>query len=80
MFKAGKGPEGHLMAPTGLTPGTVAIVRAKSVDAVSSKVVARGGKVRVPKFEVPGMGWFVYFEVPGGTLHAAFEPVTARRK
>jgi uncharacterized protein len=66
IFEAGNGSEGHLMAPMGLSPGTVAFVRVKSVDAVSKKVEENGGKILVPKFEVPGMGWFTYFRAPGG--------------
>jgi predicted enzyme related to lactoylglutathione lyase len=31
----------------------------KSVDEYSKKVEQLGGKIKVPKTEVPGMGWFV---------------------
>lgn len=31
----------------------------ESVDEYSKKVEKLGGKIKVPKTEVPGMGWFV---------------------
>jgi predicted enzyme related to lactoylglutathione lyase len=79
-FDAGNGPEGHMMAPMGLAPGTVAFVKVKSVDDVIRKIPKYGGKILVPKFEVPGLGWFTYFEAPGGTVHAAYQQKVTRRK
>ena len=73
MFRDPAGVEGHMMAPLGMTQGTVAFVKVRSLDEVIRKVPKLGGKILIPRFEVPGMGWFAYFRAPGGTVHAAFE-------
>ena len=77
-FDAGNGPEGHMMAPLGLKPGTVAFVKVKSINVVTKKILKYGGKILVPKFEVSGLGFFTYFEAPGRTVHAAFEPAAKK--
>ena len=78
-FRAGNGPEGHIMEPMGprYPPSTVAFVRVRSVDSVLARVVKNRGKVLVPKYEVPGAGCFAWFSAPGGTVHAVYQ--TQRR-
>ncbi len=74
-WDASNGPGGHMMAPMGdmARGSTVAFVRVNSVDEVTSKVTKNGGKILVPKYEVPGRGWFAWFEAPGGIVHEVYQ-------
>jgi predicted enzyme related to lactoylglutathione lyase len=75
MFDLGNGLEGHMMARLGLPEGsTVAFIKVKSVDRAVQRTTRFCGKVLVPKFEVPALGYFSYLEAPGGTIHAAYQP------
>ena len=53
----------------------VCTVQVESIDEMASKVVDSGGKISIPKFEVPGMGWVGYFEDTEGNTFGAMEPI-----
>jgi predicted enzyme related to lactoylglutathione lyase len=73
-FTAGSGPGGGLMKPTGAQPpGTVVYVGVKSIDAAITKISAAGAKVLLPKTEIPHVGWFALYTIPGGVTQAVFE-------
>ncbi|MGA7922655.1 MAG: VOC family protein, partial [Thermoplasmata archaeon] len=75
-FDAGSGPGGGLTKPMGgMAPGTLNHVLVESVDASLKKIVEHGGKIIAPKEEVPEVGWFSVFEMPGGFVQAIFEPI-----
>ena len=77
-FDAGSGPGGGLMAPMeGMPPGTLNYILVESVDAALKKIASHGGKIMMPKTEIPKVGWFAMFEVPGGLVSAVYE--SARR-
>ena len=44
-----------------------------SVDEVTEKVVAAGGKALGPKMAVPGVGWSGYYEDPEGLVFGVME-------
>jgi uncharacterized protein len=54
-------------------PSTLNYILVDSVDEAAKKIVAAGGKILVPKYEVPGMGLFSVFEAPGGIVHNVVE-------
>lgn len=54
-------------------PATLNYILVKSVDEAAKKIVASGGKILVPKYEIPGMGFFSVFEAPGGIVHNVIE-------
>jgi predicted enzyme related to lactoylglutathione lyase len=75
VFQAKNGPGGGLMAPMeGMPVGTVNYVLVKSVEAVSKKITKNGGKILMPKQEIPKIGWFAVYQVPGGFVQAVFQP------
>ena len=75
-FEAPSGPGGGLMSPMkGMTPGTLNYVLVESVDAAVKKIVAHGGKILLPKQEIPKVGWFAVYEIPGGVTQAVFQTV-----
>ncbi len=73
-FDAGSGPGGGLMEPMpGNPPGTLNYILVESVEAAEKKIVAHGGKIMMPRTEIPTVGWFTIFEVPGGVVSAVYE-------
>jgi len=52
----------------------VCMVQVESIDEIASKIEGSGGKVSIPKFSVPGVGWVGYFEDTEGNTFGALEP------
>ncbi len=78
-FDPGSGPGGGIMRPmAGMTPSTLNYVLVESIDAAVKKVTAHGGKIVLPKQEIPKVGWFAVYEIPGGIVQAVYQ--TARRQ
>ena len=75
-FDAGSGPGGGLMSPQpGTSPQTLNYVLVPSVEAAVKKITANGGKILMPRQEIPKVGWFAVYQVPGGFTQAIFESV-----
>ena len=73
-WEAGSGPAGGLMKPMeGAPAGTLNYVLVESLDAALAKVTAHGGKVIMPKQEIPTIGWFAIYEIPGGVVQAIYQ-------
>jgi uncharacterized protein len=73
-FDAGSGPGGGIMKPMGgAHPSTTSYVLVESVDAAVKKITAHGGKVLMPKQEIPNIGWFAVYEAPGGFVQAVYQ-------
>ncbi|HEV2317501.1 MAG TPA: VOC family protein [Thermoplasmata archaeon] len=78
-WDAGSGPAGGLMAPmNGMPPATMNYVLVESIDAALKKIASHGGKVVMPKQEIPTIGWFAVYEVPGGFHQAIFQAAQKR--
>jgi predicted enzyme related to lactoylglutathione lyase len=74
-FDAGSGPGGGIMKPMeGMPPGTLNYVLVDSIDAAVKKITAHGGNIMMPKQEIPNVGWFAVYEVPGGIVQAIYQP------
>jgi predicted enzyme related to lactoylglutathione lyase len=60
------GPENEIGINGGMnrkdTPGVVNTIGVSSIDDSLAKVTQGGGKVTVPKMEIPGVGWLAYCE------------------
>ena len=75
-FDAGSGPGGGLTAPmNGMPPATLNYVLVDSVEAAVKKVKSHGGKVVVDRTEIPKVGWFAVYQIPGGVTQAVYEPL-----
>ena len=71
----GVGPLQNPNQPTGITN----YILVNSIDEYEKKIVNAGGKIAVPKMEVPGpgvdvRGWMSWFEDPAGTRMALWQP------
>lgn len=74
-FDAGSGPGGGLTNPMDGRPAdTLNYILVESADAAVKKIVAHGGKIIMPKQEIPKIGWFAIYEIPGGVVQAIFQP------
>ena len=72
MYATPNGDGGGIRAPGGPeNPGTLPFIKVKSVEEVGKKIEKAGGKVIVRKDEVPGWGWMLIFQEPGGGIQGA---------
>jgi hypothetical protein len=54
-------------------PGDVMVyIDSPDIEADLKKIEAAGGKLKVPKTEIPGQGWFAFFEDPTGNIVALY--------
>ena len=58
-------------------PGSMNYVRVDDLDAASRKIERAGGAIVLPRVEIPGMGSFFWFRVPGGPILAAWQDAPA---
>jgi predicted enzyme related to lactoylglutathione lyase len=73
-FEAPSGPRGGFTNPMGgMPPGVLNYILVESVDAAVKKITAHGGKIILPKQEIPQVGWFAIFESPGGNTLAVYQ-------
>ncbi len=73
LFQAPSGPGGAIggLQPGNWQPGVINIA-VPSVDD-REKINKAGGRVMLPRNEVPGQGWFAVFEDPSGTRMALWQ-------
>lgn len=58
-------------------PGSMNYVRVDDLDAASRKIERAGGAIVLPRVEIPGMGSFFWFRIPGGPILAAWQDALA---
>jgi uncharacterized protein len=54
-------------------PGTLTYLRVKDLSGALERVTRAGGKVVLAPVEIPGMGSFFWFQVPGGPILACWQ-------
>jgi predicted enzyme related to lactoylglutathione lyase len=69
------GVNGGLMKRQNPEHKPVNYVLVESVDGYTKKVEALGGRVIVPKMEVPGIGWWALALDPEGNQFAMLQPI-----
>ena len=58
-------------------PGSMNYVRVEDLDAASRKIERAGGTIVLPRVDIPGMGSFFWFRIPGGPILAAWQDAPA---
>jgi uncharacterized protein len=58
-------------------PTSLAYVRVADLDAAQRRVLAAGGAIVLPRVDVPSMGSFFWFRVPGGPILACWQDLPA---
>jgi len=66
---------GGLMKRTEQVKGPVVAVQVDSVDTYLEKVLAKGGKLIMPKMEIPNMGYYAYVADPEDNVFGLWEPI-----
>ncbi len=75
-WKAAAEPAGGLTRTmNGMPPSTLNHILVESVSDTVKKIKTHGGKILRSREEVPKIGWFAVFEMPGGVVQAIFEPM-----
>ncbi|MGD8566286.1 MAG: VOC family protein [Candidatus Bathyarchaeota archaeon] len=67
------GVNGGMMKKQNPDHKLVYYIAVESVDAYSKKIEELGGKITVPKQEVPGVGWWAFALDPEGNLFGIFQ-------
>jgi predicted enzyme related to lactoylglutathione lyase len=71
------GINGGLARPReGQSPGTLNTIAVASLEQSMKKLEEHGGKICVPKMEIPGVGWLAYAADPAGNVFGIIEPDT----
>jgi uncharacterized protein len=78
-FRTREGGQGGVR-PTRPTesPSSLSYVRVADLDAALRKVQKAGGRVVLPRVDVPGMGSFFWFQIPGGPVLACWQDTPGR--
>ena len=58
-------------------PGSMNYVLVRDLDAAITKIKRAGGEIVLPRVDVPGMGSFFWFRVPGGPIMACWQDAPA---
>ena len=74
------GPEAGLMGvtPEDAAPQWVTYVAVPDVDEAAARAVTLGARVRVPRTDIPGTGWFAWLDDPTGARFALFQKAAAK--
>ena len=54
-------------------PGSVNYVLVDDLDSSASRIKKAGGRIILPRVDIPGMGGFFWFKLPGGPVLACWQ-------
>ena len=75
------GINGGLTRPReGQHPGTINTVAVPSLDRSIKKIEESGGRICVPKMQIPSVGWLAYAEDPAGNIVGVIQPAPQVKK
>ncbi len=76
-FQGEGGPGGGFVKPdeTYKVGDIVPYLDTDDIDATLRKIESAGGKVMLPKTEIPGQGWFAFFSDPTGNRMGLYTSV-----
>lgn len=61
------------------TPATINYILVEDIGATASRIKRTGGEILMPVVDVPHMGRFFWFKVPGGPVLAAWQDSPDRK-
>ena len=72
-----KSPDGNTLgirqAERSEAPSSMNYVRVKDLKQAETRVLDAGGKIILPRTDIPGMGSFFWFKVPSGPMMACWQ-------
>jgi predicted enzyme related to lactoylglutathione lyase len=78
-YKTPGGAEGSIRATHPKeAPGTTNYILVDDIEATAKRIEAAGGEIVMPLVDVPKMGKFFWFKVPGGPVLAAWQDAPDR--
>jgi predicted enzyme related to lactoylglutathione lyase len=72
-FQAPNAPHGGLQKHGEKGPTVLNYIMANDIARTLERIENAGGKVVVPKSEIPMFGWYAVFQEPGGTVQAVYQ-------
>ncbi len=72
-FQAPNAPHGGLQKHGEDGPTVLNYIMANDITRTLERIENAGGKVVVPKSEIPMFGWYAVFQEPGGTVQAVYQ-------
>ena len=78
-FEAPNAPHGGLQKHGEQGPQVLNYIMATDIARTLAKIENAGGKVVVPKSEIPKIGWYAVFQEPGGTVQAVYQDMPKPR-
>ena len=79
-FRTADGGQGGVRpARAGEVPGNLNYVLVKDLDASRLRIERAGGEIVLPRVDVPGMGSFFWFRLPGGPILACWQDAPPQR-
>jgi uncharacterized protein len=54
-------------------PSSLSYIRVRDLEEASTRIRSAGAQIVLPRVDVPGMGCFFWFRVPGGPLLACWQ-------
>ena len=80
VYSTPRGPGGAVMGPAEERPtGVLNYLLSRDIEADVRRIERAGGRILVPKKEVPGVGWWALFEEPTGIALALFQSLSPDR-
>ncbi len=72
-----KSPDGNILgirpAQQSESPSSMNYVRVTDLKRAETKVLDAGGKIVLPRTDIPGMGSFFWFKIPSGPMMACWQ-------
>lgn len=74
LFDAGSVAGGFTPVSDDVKPGDILLyIESEDIEADLKRIDDKGGKVLMPKQEIPNMGWFVFFADPAGNRMGLYQ-------
>lgn len=72
-----RGPNGNTMgirpAQKSEAPNSINYIRVEDLKQAETRVLNAGGKIILPRTDIPGMGSFFWFKIPSGPMMACWQ-------
>jgi len=79
-----KGPDGNTSGIRPVqqaeAPNSMNYVRVEDLKQAETKVIDSGGKIILPRTDIPGMGSFFWFKIPSGPMMTCWQDAPSTKK
>ena len=79
-----RGPDGNTLgirpAQKSEAPNSMNYIRVEDLKQAETRVLDAGGKIILPRTDIPGMGSFFWFKIPSGPIMACWQDAQRTRQ